>query len=406
MSALITGIDTLGPWGCGMEKLSEALQSGNCALSEIERGRGLHSFGSARRVGAVDGGCYEEWLSGVVARRMSLSSRMALATSRMAVHGAGLAKSEVGGDRTAVSLGNSIGPSGFTVRLLEQIAKHGPQGASPFMFMETVANAYAGQIALYFEARGSNSTLAQGEACGALAVARALLQISSGSADRVIAGVVDEIGEVPHALLDRFRALARPDADGSERGRVFEQGRTGFVASEGATIMLLEDEQKARQRGAKVFGRVRCAIRAFDHSAPAHNWGTGDATLSRALLKGLARHGLAPKDFDRIVSGASGSRRGDSLEAEVLQATWGKTPLPPVLTPKAVTGEYGGGQLAAAVLALGPQAFAGAPANRVQDPSIPIAPHDGSPLPPAKRLLLSSLASGGAACWIVLESCE
>jgi 3-oxoacyl-(acyl-carrier-protein) synthase len=406
MSALITGVDTLGPWGCGIEKLSEALQSGNCALSEVERGRGLHSMQAARMVGAVDSDCYAEWLDGVVARRMSLSSRMALATARMAVASAGLESSEVGGERTAVSLGNSIGPSGFTVRLLEQIAKHGPQGASPFMFMETVANAYAGQIALYFGARASNSTLAQGEACGALAIARALMQISSGSANRVLAGVVDEIGEVPHALLDRFRALDRGDHTGQERGRVFEEDRCGFVASEGATVLLMEEEQLARQRGAKIFGRVRCAIRAFDPTAPAHNWGTGTEQLSSALLKGLARAGLAPQDFDRIVSSASGSRAGDSLEAGVLQATWGKNPLPPVLTPKAITGEYGGGQLAAAVLALGPQTYAAPHANRVQDPAIAIQPHDGSELPPSKRLLLSSLASGGAACWIVFESCE
>ena len=118
MSVLITGIDTLGPWGCGMAKLSSALQSGNCALSEIERGRGLHRSQSARMVGAVDNSGYDQWLSGVVARRMSQSSRMALATARMAAESAGLEASEVGGARTAVSLGNSIGPSGFTVRLL------------------------------------------------------------------------------------------------------------------------------------------------------------------------------------------------------------------------------------------------------------------------------------------------
>ncbi len=406
MSAVVTGVGTIGPWGAGLEALSDALESGQSTLSEVDRGKGFHADSSARTAGLVDPAVYREWLPGASARRMSVNSRMTLAAARMAAKSGGLDEDQVGGDRTAISMGTSFASSEFTARLLEQINKTGPQSASPFLFMETVANAYAGQVAMHFEARGSNSTITQREASGALAVARALYQLSSGSADRVITGSVDEMSPLPHALLDRFRALARAGADGVERSRVFDRDRGGFVASEGATILMLEPEELAEARGAKVFGRIRCAVRAFDPTAPAHDWGTGSEPLARALTRGLKRDGLAPKDIDQIVSGASGSRTGDRLEAHILKKTWGDAELPPILAPKSVTGEYGGGQLAAAILALNGQAFASTPGFESVDPDLGIRPHDGASLPTPKRILVSSLASGGAACWFVLESCS
>jgi 3-oxoacyl-(acyl-carrier-protein) synthase len=123
----------------------------------------------------------------------------------------------------------------------------------------------------------------------------------------------------------------------------------------------------------------------------------------------LARAGAAqgsPGAVDRIASGAAGSRAGDRLEARVLRAAWGEAPLPPVLAPKGVTGEYGGGFLAAAVLAAAglPGAADGPAAGFAEpDPELGVSPHDGSPLPPPRLLLASSLAAGGAASWLLLE---
>lgn len=405
MNAVVTGVGTIGPWGVGLEALADALQQGELRLSEVDRSKGFHAKSSSRTAGLVDPGVYREWLPGKAARRMSVNSRMTLAAARMAAKSAELEESEVGGERTAVSMGTSFASSEFTARLLEQINENGPQAASPFLFMETVANAYAGQVAMHFDARGSNSTVTQREASGALAVARALYQLSSGPADRVIAGTVDEMSPLPHAILDRFRALARPDADGQELPKVFDKDRAGFIASEGATVFLLEPEELAKQRNAKIFGRVRCAIRAFDPTAPSHDWGTGATELSAALVRGLERNGLAPSDIDRIVSGASGSKTGDRLEALVLKEAWAGLELPTVLAPKSVTGEYGGGQLAAAILALSDQIFAPTPGFEKIDPDLEIRPYDGSPMTTPARVLVSSLASGGAACWFVLESC-
>jgi 3-oxoacyl-(acyl-carrier-protein) synthase len=117
----------------------------------------------------------------------------------------------------------------------------------------------------------------------------------------------------------------------------------------------------------------------------------------------LDRAGLTPRDIDFVVSGASGSVAGDRLEADTLHTLWGAEPLPPVLAPKAVTAEYGGAQLAAAILATAGAEFGPTAGYETFDPALRLTPHGGGALPPPRHVLVTSLAGGGAGAWIVLE---
>lgn len=234
-------------------------------------------------------------------------------------------------------------------------------------------------------------------------MARGAAEVASGRASRALVGAVDEMPPIAHAILDRFGALARPGGRGGEIGRPFDRWRHGFVAAEGSTAIVLEDEEAARKRGAAVQSRVRAWGSAFDPTASRVGWGRGYALLGQAIRRGLERADLAPGDIDRIVSGASGSLGGDRLEGLTLREVWQGTPLPVLVAPKGVTGEYGGGFLAAALLAaqdgpLGPTAGFEEP-----DPEIGIVPHGGAPLPPPTRVLVLALAAGGACAWLVLE---
>ncbi len=113
--------------------------------------------------------------------------------------------------------------------------------------------------------------------------------------------------------------------------------------------------------------------------------------------------GLGPDDIGRIVSGASGSIAGDWLEAQTLKAAWQDAPLPPILAPKGVTGQYGGGFLASSVLAASDQEFGATAGFSEPDPELGVVPHPGGPLPLSNVTLVTSLASGGAASWLLLE---
>lgn len=397
---LVTGVGTLGCWGSGSELLAAALAAGVPLASEVDRSAGYHLANGARRACLVPAGQLAGWLSPGESRRMSPPSKLAVAASRMALKCAGLDGGEE--ERTAVVIATAFGPSTNTEILLKQILFEGPESASPSLFMESVANAPAAQIAIALKARGASLTVCQREAGPLLALGTGAAEIDAGRARRVLAGTVEEMTPLLHALLDRFGALARGGPEGEELARPFGRGRNGFLAGEGATVLVLESAESVADRSGKALARVLAWGSAFDPTAPPSGWGRGHHALARGLRCTLERAGLRPADVDLVVSGASGARDGDRLEAEVLRAAWQGAPLPPVAAPKAVTGEYGGGLLASAVLAVAGSPLGSAAGWQDADPDLGIVLCDGSSLPAPAIVLVTSLAAGGAGAWAVL----
>ena len=300
-------------------------------LSPVDRSAGYHLPESARTAALIGGADLTAWVPAAMARRMSPPSKLAVAAARMATAEAG-GHAEAG--ITEVVMATAFGPASFTERLLRGILAEGPETASPFLFTECVANAPAAQVAIACQARGPNITVTQREAGPLLALGRAAADVATGSVARALAGAVDESPPIVHALLDRYGALSRPSADGGEAARPFDRRRSGFYMGEGATVIVVEDEAAARARGARILCRVRAWGSGFDPSASRVSWGRGHEPLARAARRMLDRAGLAPRDIDLVVSGASGSVAGDRLEADTLHALWGEEPLPPVLAPK------------------------------------------------------------------------
>lgn len=406
---LITGLGTVGAYGCGSESLRQILADPDplSRLSEIDQAPGYHRKHGARRAFLTAGLKLTEWLAPGEARRMSPPSKLTVASARMALRCAGFEDARCDREETSVVISTSYGPSSYSEALLKQILFEGPDATSPFYFTESVANAPAAQIAILCRARGPSVTLCQREAGALLAVAQGADDVAAGKAPRSLAGAVEEVTPLLHALLDRFGALAHPGADGAEVARPFDRRRDGFLVAEGATVLHLEPEESAAERGVRPLARLLAWGSAFDPTASRTGWGTGAERLARSLLRTLERAGIDPRQIDRIVSGASGAREGDLLEARMLRAAWdacGHLPLPPVLAPKAAVGEYAGGFLGAAVLAAGGAPFGPTPGFGEADPELGVVPHDGSPLPPPSTLLVTSLAAGGAAAWLVLEA--
>jgi 3-oxoacyl-[acyl-carrier-protein] synthase II len=397
---LVTGLGTLGAWGGGSDRLAEALAAGAPLAREIDRSAGYHLPRGARRACLVPPGELAGWLSPTEARRKSPPSKLPVAAARMALRCAGVSPNDEEG--TAVVIATAFGPSTNTEALLKQILDEGPEAASPSLFMESVANAPAAQIAIALKAHGASVTVCQREAGPLIALGTGAAEIAAGRAGRVLAGSVDEMTPLLHALLDRFGALARTSEDGEELARPFDRRRGGFLAGEGATVVVLESAESLAARGGRALARVLTRGSAFDPTAPPSGWGHGHRALARSLRRTLERAGLEPGAVDLIVSGASGAREGDRLEAEVLRAVWEGSPLPPVAAPKAVTGEYGGGHLAAAVLAAAGSSLGPTPGFAEEDSELRITPLDGSPRPAPSVVLATSLAAGGAAAWVVL----
>jgi 3-oxoacyl-[acyl-carrier-protein] synthase II len=309
---------------------------------------------------------------------------------------------ELDGRPTAMVFSNALGPLLNMEKILSQIERQGPLAVSPALFTESVSNAPAAQVALACRAKGANITVTQREAGPLMALARAATELSRGRAGYAVVATVDEVTPLLHAVLDRYRALARADENGCETARPFDRRRNGLVLAEGATALIVEKAESAARRGIPVLARLAGTASAFDPTASAAGWGRDPKMLIPALVR-LVGERLG--DVEAIVSGAAGSRAGDRLEAIVLAGAWGDRPLPPILTPKAVLGEYGGAQLIAAILALAAEPFGPTPGFSEPDPALGISPHAGGALAPS-TVLVSSLATGGAASWALLEKGE
>ena len=400
---VVTGLGTVSAAGLGKARLLAALRHGAPNLTDIDQSQGLHHRTSARQVASVAPDTLRDAPLPADARRMSTPSRWALAAACQALDDAGLPVPSEPDGSLAVVVATAFAHAAFIQQMFDQMLDLGPHLASPMLFSESVANAAAARMALVTRAAGPNLTVAQGEAGPLLAVARGLREIEAGRARTVLAGAADEMTPLVHAILDRFRALARATPPQPERALPFALRRDGFLAAEGATVLVLESESAAAARGATPIARILGAWSAFDPSAPPSGWGQGVELLAARLRRGLARLGWSPPDVDGIVSGASGSRAGDRLEALVLRAAWGDAPLPPVLTPKSTTGEYGGAFLAAAVLAASGARWPPAADLEPLDPELGIRPSTAPPPDAARRWLVSTLAAGGPASWLLLE---
>ncbi len=400
-AVVVTGMGVVHAAGAGREVLAAALGEGRARRCPVDTGGGLHARGTAREAALAQGIDLSRWLPPARARRLSWPSRYAVAAAEMAIADAALDRGALARTPTAVALATAFGTARFAEALVREIVLQGPEAASPSLFSESVANAPAAQVALAADARGTNTAVTQREAGPLQALLFAAREVRLGRCRLALAGCCEEINPLVHSLLGRFRALATPSPAG-EVARPFDRRRSGMTAAEGAVVVVLERADDAERRGARVLARLAAGARAFDPTASAHGWGRGGERLGARLGAELARQGISPASIDRVVSGASGAVHGDRLEASVLRRLFGGA-MPPLLAPKGVTGEYGGGHLAAAVLAA-----AGAPAWPTAgfaepDAELAVVPHDGSSLPPTRRLLASALAAGGAAAWMVLD---
>ena len=280
---------------------------------------------------------------------MSPPSKLAVAAARMALRCAGFADARCDAARTtSVVVATTFGPSSYSEALLRQILFEGPEATSPFYFTESVANAPAAQIAIALPGAGAERDRlpAGGRAAHRPGPGRRGGGRGPGAARPGRRRRGDDAAPPRPARPLRRAGAPRAGREPSRRGRS-TGGATGSWRPRGRPMVHLETEESALARGARPLARVLAWGSAFDPTAPPDRLGDrrrhGSPARSAAAWSGPAWRSA---DIDRIVSGASGSRDGDRLEAGLLRAAWGEqASCPRSLAPKATVGEYGGGFL-------------------------------------------------------------
>lgn len=350
---VVTGIGPVTPVGIGVEAFWGSLIEGRSGAGKIE---GFDASAYSSKIAAqVHDFRPEDHLEGSEMRRMARFAQLAVAAARLAVDDASLDLDAERRERIGCVVGTGIGGVGAFEEQVAVLAERGPSRVSPHLVSLMIPNMAAGQIAMRLGITGPNDCTVTACAAGGHAIARALDLIREGRADVVLAGGTESaITPLTLAGFCATRALTTRNDDPVGASRPFDAGRDGFLIGEGSTVLVLEEEAHARERGARIYGEIAgygLSADAYHETAP-HPDGEGGAAAMRAALTDAR---LNPSDVGYINAHGTSTSLGDIAETKAIRSVFGHhADRIPVSSTKSMTGHLLGaaGSTEAAATAL------------------------------------------------------
>jgi 3-oxoacyl-[acyl-carrier-protein] synthase II len=264
-----------------------------------------------------------DYIEHKAARRMARFTQLMVASATQAITDAGIDFDSVDRDRVGVLIGNGGGGYPNIQEGVETLIAKGGMKLDPLYFPKSLGNMAGAQVALQHNLRGYNGTIVTACAAGTQAIGEAMMLIRHGRADAVLTGGCEAgITELGLAGFSVMRALSS-HPDPLKASRPFDKDRDGFVPCEGAGALLLESEELARARGARIYAEIAgfgCTSDAFHVVAPPED---GDGA-ARAMRLALADAGLSPADVDYVNAHATGTPVGDVAETNALKSVFGE----------------------------------------------------------------------------------
>jgi 3-oxoacyl-[acyl-carrier-protein] synthase II len=320
---VVTGLGVLSPLGIGLEANWEALCQGRSGIGAITRFDAANF--TSRVAGEVRGFQPEQYMSPKLAKRTDIFIQYALAAAKMALENSGLTISPELADRVGVMLGCGLGGLTTIERYHKEYLEGGPRKVTPFFIPMLISNMAPGHISIELGAKGPNSLVATACAAGSHAIGDSLRLIREGRADAMITGGVESV-ITPLAVggFCSMKALStRSNDEPTRASRPFERDRDGFVIAEGSGILILEELEGARKRGARIWAEVigyGLNGDAFHMTAPAPG-GAGAAACMRLALQDA---GIAPSEIDYINAHGTSTELNDLYETQAIKAVFGE----------------------------------------------------------------------------------
>jgi len=348
---VVTGLGAVSPVGVGIDAMWDSIRNGRSGVGPIT------SFDASaypvRFAACVDDWDPSPWIEPKEARRLSRFQQFALASALMAVEDAGLEIDEENADRVGVIVGSGIGGLATMEEQKTVLEDKGPARVSPFLVPMMIVDLAAGHISIRLGAKGINYAPVSACATGTHSIGEAGEAIRRGDADVVIAGGFD-CGVTPLGLagFSSARSLSTRNDDPQGASRPFDADRDGFVMGEGGAILVLEDLEHARSRGARIYAELS----GYGASADAYHLTAPDPSgdgARRAMRQALERAGAAPSAVDYINAHGTSTELGDAAETGAIKQVFGAD-APPVSSTKSMTGHLlgGAGSLEAAICVL------------------------------------------------------
>ena len=317
---VVTGLGTTSPVGGDVSSTWAALLAGQSGVRPIKHDWAEQLSTQIAAEVAVDP---TDVLERVKARRLDRSGQLALVAALEAWADSGLADADVNQERLGVAMASGIGGVQTLLTNYDALKEKGPRRVSPLAIPMLMPNSPAANIGLAIGAKAGVHTPVSACASGNEAIALGIDMIRLGRADVVVVGGTEAaVHPLPMAAFGQMMALSKRNDEPERASRPWDKGRDGFVLGEGAAVLVLESEEHAKARGAKVYAEAAGAgITADSHDiAQPDPAGLG---ATRAMKIALREAGLEPSDIAHINAHATSTPQGDLAEALAIKNALG-----------------------------------------------------------------------------------
>jgi len=353
---VVTGLGMISPLGLDTEATWRGLVAGRSGAGDITR-FDCSDF-SVRIAAEVKGFDSSQWFEPKELKKFDLFIHYGVASSSMALENAGLEITDENAERIGVVIGSGIGGFPMIERNNKALLERGPRRVSPFFIPGAIINMCAGLVSIRTGAKGPTSATCAACSASAYAIGDATLYIRHGYADAMIAGGSEAvISPMPVAGFSMMRALSTRNDEPERASRPWDRDRDGFVIGEGAGMVILEELEHARKRGAPILAEVL----GFGMSSDAHHISApsddGDGAI-RVMAAALRDAGINPEDVDYINAHGTATPAGDRVETIAVKSVFGDHARKIMMSStKSMTGHLlgaaGGFEFGVAVLAVG-----------------------------------------------------
>ena len=316
---VVTGLGVVSPVGLGAPVAWENLLNGVSGVGPITR------FDAAllptRIAAEVKGFVSTDWMPPKETRRADLFIHFGIAATKMALDDAGLKIDESNAERIGVNVGSGIGGLPMIEDNIREMIAKGPRRISPFFVPGSIINMVAGLISIQFGAKGPNLSMVSACTTSSHCVGMAGCVIEYGDADVMIAGGTEATTNL--SGMGGFcscRALSERNDDPTTASRPFDKDRDGFVLGEGAGILILEELEHAKKRGARIYAQLAGMGMSGDAN---HITAPNMDGPRRAMVAALKNAGMNPTDIQYVNAHGTSTPLGDSNETAALKAAFG-----------------------------------------------------------------------------------
>jgi 3-oxoacyl-[acyl-carrier-protein] synthase II len=379
---VVTGMGTVNPLGKNVEELWRAIKAGENGIGVLDR-FDTTDF-TAKIAGEVGNFAPETILGTKDARRMDRFTQFAMVASVEAMAQAGLAAGAAEPERFGVILGNGIGGIETLEAQFKRVYEKGVKAMHPLFVPMMISNEAAGNVAIKFQAFGPCSVVVTACASSNDALGQAWRLIKDGAMDVMLAGGT-EAPLTPLGLggFCQLQAVSTRNGDPSHASRPFDKDRDGFVMSEGSGVLVLEELEHAKRRGAHILAEMGGYGATCDanHLTAPHPKGRG---AIRALQIAMETAGLTPTDIDYVNAHGTSTPINDPIETRAIKAVFGEHAFKlKVSSSKSMTGHLlgaaGGIEAIISIKAIRDQFFP--PTRNLDEPDpecdLDYVPHEG-----------------------------